>query len=66
VIGYLYWSLLDNFEWTHGFPPRFGLIEVDYKTQARHVRPSARRFGEICRTNRLIIPSGASEAAFLA
>lgn len=55
VIGYLYWSLLDNFEWTHGYGPRFGLIEMDYATQTRRIRPSARRFAEICRTNRLTI-----------
>jgi beta-glucosidase len=42
VWGYLYWSLLDNFEWNSGFGPRFGLAEVDYDTQERHVRPSAR------------------------
>ncbi|MBI2885372.1 MAG: glycoside hydrolase family 1 protein [Candidatus Omnitrophica bacterium] len=53
VIGYLYWSLLDNYEWAEGYGPRFGLIEVDYKTQARRIRPSARRFAEICRTNTL-------------
>ena len=41
VRGYLYWSLLDNFEWESGFGPRFGLIEVDYKTQKRIIRPSA-------------------------
>jgi len=55
VIGYLYWSLLDNFEWSHGFGPRFGLVEVDYQTQARRVRPSAHRFAEICCTNCLRI-----------
>ena len=41
VRGYFYWSLLDNFEWAHGFKPRFGLVEVDYKTMARKVRNSA-------------------------
>ena len=50
VIGYLYWSLLDNFEWADGFSPRFGLVEVDYKTQERRVRPSALRFAEIIRS----------------
>lgn len=41
VRGYLHWSLLDNFEWDKGFGPRFGLIEVDYATQKRTIRPSA-------------------------
>jgi len=51
VFGYLHWSLLDNFEWTHGFGPRFGLIEVDYKTQQRTVRPSARVYANIIKEN---------------
>jgi beta-glucosidase len=55
LMGYLYWSLLDNFEWAHGFTPRFGLIEVDYATQARRVRESGRRFADLCRTNRLVV-----------
>ena len=50
VIGYLYWSLLDNFEWDKGFDPRFGLIEVDYKTQRRTVRESAKKFKQVCQT----------------
>jgi len=41
VRGYLHWSLLDNFEWDHGFKPRFGLVAVDYETQERKPRPSA-------------------------
>ena len=49
VMGYLYWSLLDNFEWAEGFVPRFGLIEVDYKTQERKVRPSALKMAELIR-----------------
>lgn len=40
--GYFHWSLLDNFEWDKGFWPRFGLIEVDFKTQARRIRDSVR------------------------
>ncbi len=53
VLGYLYWSLMDNFEWDKGMGPRFGLIHVDYDTQQRTVRESARRFAEVCRTNSL-------------
>lgn len=47
LIGYLHWSLLDNFEWAYGRWPRFGLIEVDYKTLKRQIRPSGRWFGTI-------------------
>ena len=51
VLGYLHWSLIDNFEWAHGFGPRFGLVEVDYKTQQRTVRPSARIYADIIKNN---------------
>ncbi|MGD0336600.1 MAG: glycoside hydrolase family 1 protein [Candidatus Omnitrophota bacterium] len=50
VIGYLYWSLLDNFEWDKGFEPHFGLVEVDYGTFRRNVRESAKKFAEVCKT----------------
>ncbi len=53
VRGYLYWSLLDNFEWDKGFWPRFGLVEIDYKTMERKIRPSAYEYAEVCKTNRL-------------
>ena len=43
VRGYLYWSLLDNFEWAFGYRPTFGLVAVDRATQDRTVKPSARR-----------------------
>jgi beta-glucosidase len=45
--GYMHWSLMDNFEWAKGFWPRFGLIEIDYDTLERRVRPSAYRLKEI-------------------
>jgi beta-glucosidase len=53
VIGYLYWSLLDNYEWNEGFVPRFGLIGVDYTTQERKIRESARKYEEIIRSGKL-------------
>ncbi|MFC1804464.1 glycoside hydrolase family 1 protein [Candidatus Omnitrophota bacterium] len=53
VSGYIYWSLMDNFEWDQGFGPRFGLINVDYRDFKRTVRESAKRFAGVCRTGRL-------------
>jgi len=53
VIGYLYWALLDNFEWDKGFSPRFGLLDVDYDTFRRTVRASAVKYGQVCKTNTL-------------
>ena len=50
--GYLYWSLIDNFEWHEGFTPRFGLIEIDRQDLLRRkVRYSATQFAEICKNN---------------
>ena len=42
VRGYFVWSLLDNFEWAHGYERRFGIIRVDYGTQERLWKDSAR------------------------
>ena len=47
VLGYLYWSLLDNFEWAEGYKPRFGLIHVDYETQKRTLKDSAHYYKEV-------------------
>ena len=55
VRGYFYWSLLDNFEWDKGFWPRFGLVEVDYKTMERKIRKSALEYAKIARENGLEI-----------
>ena len=41
VQGYYAWSLLDNFEWEHGYEKRFGLVHVDYETQRRTPKRSA-------------------------
>lgn len=53
VRGYLHWSLMDNFEWDKGFWPRFGLVEIDYKTCKRKIRPSAYFYKDICLANGL-------------
>lgn len=47
LIGYLHWSLTDNFEWAYGKWPRFGLVTIDYKTGKRRLRPSAVWFGGV-------------------
>lgn len=47
LIGYLHWSLLDNFEWAYGWWPEFGLVHVDRATMKRTIRPSAKVFANI-------------------
>lgn len=53
VHSYLYWSLLDNFEWASGFDKHFGLVAVDLKTFRRTPKPSAAHLGAIARANRI-------------
>ncbi len=53
VRGYFLWSLLDNFEWAWGYERRFGIIRVDYDTQVRTVKDSARWYAELIRTGQL-------------
>lgn len=50
--GYFVWSLLDNFEWGYGYSKRFGIVRVDYETQERIVKDSARWFAEVIREHR--------------
>lgn len=54
VRGHLYWSLLDNYEWALGFEKRFGLVQVDYKTLSRTIRPSAYVYKEIIENNGIV------------
>jgi beta-glucosidase len=51
VRGYYAWSLLDNFEWTHGYGPRFGIVDVDRKTQKRTPKRSAGLLGAMANAN---------------
>jgi beta-glucosidase len=53
LLGYLYWSLIDNFEWAAGTSAKFGLASVDSQTQQRRARPCVADFIRICRDNRL-------------
>jgi beta-glucosidase len=59
VRGYFHWSLIDNFEWTLGFGPRFGLIDIDYATQTRRPRASAEYYRQIIETHRGGTPNDA-------
>jgi len=51
--GYFVWSLRDNFEWSHGYGKRFGLIHVDYATLTRTVKQSGRWYSQVTRQNGL-------------
>jgi len=51
VRGYQLWSLLDNFEWAWGYTRRFGVVRVDYDTQARIVKDSAKFYADVIRAN---------------
>ncbi|MEU5646556.1 GH1 family beta-glucosidase [Streptomyces milbemycinicus] len=52
LAGYFAWSLLDNFEWAYGYDKRFGLVHVDYRTQARTIKGTGHRYAEIIRGHR--------------
>ena len=49
--GYFVWSLLDNFEWAEGYQQRFGIVHVDFDTQARVPKDSARWYSTVVRAN---------------
>jgi beta-glucosidase len=51
--GYFVWSLLDNFEWAEGYRKRFGIVHVDYDSQRRTIKDSARWYRDVIRRNGL-------------
>ncbi|MFD9533106.1 GH1 family beta-glucosidase [Streptomyces sp. NPDC060010] len=53
VEGYFLWSLMDNFEWSHGYGKRFGIVHVDYETQVRTPRSSALWYADLARSGLL-------------
>jgi beta-glucosidase len=57
VRGLYVWSLLDNLEWDQGYLPRFGLFYVDYRTQERIPKDSARWYSETIRAHQEGRPS---------
>lgn len=61
VRGYFAWSLMDNFEWAFGFAKRFGLVRVNYDTQDRIVKASARFFAETAKHNTLTVRTKLAE-----
>ncbi|PIW96951.1 hypothetical protein COZ82_02205, partial [Candidatus Kaiserbacteria bacterium CG_4_8_14_3_um_filter_38_9] len=52
--SFIYWSLLDNYEWALGFEKKFGLVEINYDTLERTIRPSAYVYKQICETNAVV------------
>lgn len=51
VLGYQYWSVMDNFEWCQGYEPRFGLTYIDYQTQKRILKDSGYFYKKVIREN---------------
>jgi len=64
VRGYFAWSLLDNFEWSHGYSKRFGIVHVDFESQRRTPKDSARFYARVIATRggALSAPRDASDA----
>jgi beta-glucosidase/6-phospho-beta-glucosidase/beta-galactosidase len=55
VRGYFHWSLVDNFEWAEGYEARFGLVQINFDTQQRTVRPSGYLFRDIATANGITV-----------
>jgi beta-glucosidase len=57
--GYFVWSLMDNFEWAHGYTKRFGITYVDYATQRRVIKDSGHWYRQTIAHNRVVAPGAA-------
>ena len=60
--GYFAWSLLDNFEWSLGYSKRFGIVHVDFETQKRTLKASARFYAEVIARHRAALSHGSPPA----
>jgi beta-glucosidase len=54
LVGYIHWSLMDNFEWTWGYTRRFGMTHIDYDTLSRTPKESFRWYQKVIRENRIV------------
>ncbi len=58
VLGYMHWSIMDNYEWAEGYKHRFGMIYVDYPTQTRILKDSAYWYQRVIASNGAILNEG--------
>jgi beta-glucosidase len=65
--GYMVWSLMDNFEWASGYEKRFGIVHVDYATQQRTLKDSARWYQAFLQQQRqqAMLPAQAAAAPLM-
>ena len=61
--GYFAWSLLDNYEWSLGYAKRFGIIHVNYQTQERTPKASAKYYSEVIRSDGAVLETGSGLAS---
>jgi beta-glucosidase len=53
ITGYFAWSFMDNFEWAHGYRPRFGLVYTEYASQKRYIKDTGHLYAQIMKANAL-------------
>jgi len=55
VLGYIFWSTFDNFEWDLGKKYRFGLLRVDFETCERKNTAAAEFYQDVCETRSIVV-----------